>query len=69
MFDSKKTHFAKWANRNQDWKISDQFCGMKSKEDWTMHGVVRGVSAEIGIFEATYKHGKAHGLYRWIKDK
>ena len=40
---------------------------LKNDEDQTKHGIVRGIQNKTGIFEATFKKGKAHGLYRLIQ--
>jgi len=36
-----------------------------SLPNFTCHGIVRGTDPK-GIFEASFKRGKGHGLYRWI---
>lgn len=36
--------------------------GMRNKEDGKKHGIVRIVWPSSDIWEASYKHGKEHGL-------
>ena len=41
---------------------------MRHKLTGKRHGVVRTVEPNGSIYEASYKDGRMHGLYRWICD-
>ena len=42
--------------------------GMRHRSTGTRHGIVRVVEPNGNVYEATYKQGKMHGLYRWITE-
>ena len=53
----------------EEWEEQGKYrFGMRHKETKKRHGIVRVVEPNGKIYEATYKDGKMHGMYRWICD-
>lgn len=60
LFDS-DTYYDEW-----DGKRGLKYQGTRHRETKAKHGICRWASPEHGIIEASYKHGKVHGLRRQV---